>query len=147
MSLLTAVVARVPNQKLVELTRQNSIGSTTYDSTLLTTACDDTEADWLSYAGEAWSESTRRHVVLGVEGVLARLRSWVAGMAADTQTDMEAWADRVRAFAKTSARDRISPESSGPVGTTINGSVYRAPFDHEMFRDVQPEFTSDREGS
>ena len=118
-TLLTEVLARVPLQTLVELTNQKDVNAATYDATLLQTACDDIQEEFVTYAGEAYSATVRRHVTLCVEGVLAKLRSWLPQNPESVNQSMTSWADRVERMAKTRARDRFPVTTSSDLTPTV----------------------------
>jgi hypothetical protein len=140
-ALLAQVVARVPNQTLVELTNQKNVNATTYDATILQTACDDIEAEFVTYAGEDYDATVRRHVTLGVEGVLAKLRSWLPQNPESVNQAMTSWGDRVTAMSKTRSRNRFPATTSSRLTPTeeVTGSEEVRPWsDPESFDGIVP---------
>lgn len=141
MSLLTAVIARVPNQTLVTLTQQGSTSSTTYDATKLQTACDDIESQFLTYAGQAFDATIRRHLILGVDGVLALLRSWNPIQAEGAADAMTKWETRMTEYSQTAARNHRSVYSSStltPSEEAPNGQDVRPWSDADAFDGLAP---------
>ena len=141
MSLYTEVVARVPNQTLVTLTNQQSTSATTIATTLLQTACDDIAAQFATYAGETFDVTVRRHVVLGVAGVLALLRSWNPIQAEGADGAMDRWIAAVTAYSETAARDHRSIYSSSQLTPSdeVDGSQDVRPWsDPEAFDGYAP---------
>lgn len=141
MALLAEVLARVPAQTLLELTQQKNVNASTYDATILQTACDDIEEEFVTYAGEVYDGTVRRHVTICVEGVLAKLRSWLPQNPESVNQAMTSWGDRVTAMSKTRARDRFPVTTSSRLTPTeeVTGSEEVRPWsDPQAYDGVMP---------
>ena len=142
MALIDEVLRRVPAQTLLELTAQKDVDATTYDATILDTACDDIEEEFVTYAGEAYDGNVRRHVTLCVEGVLAKLRSWLPQNPESVSQSMTSWADRVTAMSKTRARDRFAVQTTSRLTPTeeVTGSEEVRPWsDPQSYDGIVPQ--------
>lgn len=134
-TLATAVQARIPETRLIQLTNINDDSATTVNTTILELAVDDTEADFKTYAMLDFDGTDARHIRLGVDGVLAFLEA-NRGQDAD-QNRLAAWRDRCAEFAKTTSRARISPRvTPGLPPTTYPNS--RPGFDPSRFDGPSP---------
>lgn len=137
MSLLTNVQARIPNARLVELTRgRGDTTSTTADETLLGLACTDVEACLLAYAGVTYDDSTPKHVAIAVPGVVLLLEQWKGPTADHFATRWNSWMELVR-----SLRPRVSPTTSSeltPTEEVVDSAVVPPDFDDSVFDDICP---------
>lgn len=134
-TLATAVQARIPETRLIQLTNINDDSATTVNTTILELAVDDTEADFKTYAMLDFDGTDARHIRLGIDGVLAFLEA-NRGQDAD-QNRLAAWRDRCAEFAKTTSRARISPRvTPGLPPTTYPNS--RPGFDPSRFDGPSP---------
>lgn len=134
-TLATAVQARIPETRLIQLTNINDDSATTVNTTTLELAVDDTEADFKTYAMLDFDGTDARHIRLGIDGVLAFLEA-NRGQDAD-QNRLAAWRDRCAEFAKTTSRARISPRvTPGLPPTTYPNS--RPGFDPSRFDGPSP---------
>lgn len=134
-TLATAVQARIPETRLIQLTNINDDSATTVNTDKLELAVTDTEADFATYAELVFDPTNARHIRLGVDGVLAFLEA-NRGQDADQQR-LAAWRDRCAEFAKTTSRARISPRvTPGLPPTTYPNS--RPGFDPSRFDGPSP---------
>jgi hypothetical protein len=136
-TLATAVQARIPATRLVQLTNINDDSATTTNTTILEYAVDDTTADFKTYAMVVFDSSDARHIRLGIDGVLAFLEA-NRGQDAD-QKRLAAWRDRCAEFAKTTSRARVSPLVA-PGLPPVSTPNARPTFDPTRFADGQPAF-------
>lgn len=139
-TLATAVQARIPETRLIQLTNINDDTATTVNTTILELAVDDTEADFKTYAMLDFDGTDARHIRLGIDGVLAFLEA-NRGQDADQQR-LAAWRDRCAEFARTTSRKRISPLV--PAGLPPRSFPNNRPvFDPPRFADNQPALPPD----
>jgi hypothetical protein len=140
-TLATAVQARIPETRLIQLTNINSDSATTVNTTILEYAVTDTEADFKTYAMVDFDSTDARHIRLGIDGVLAFLEA-NRGQDAD-QNRLAAWRDRCAEFAKTTSRARVSPVVA-PGLPPVPMPNARPTFDPTRFADTQPGFPPTR---
>ena len=118
MALADDVQNRIPTQRLVELTRQDS-SATTVDTTKLGYAVADAGAEFLRRVGTSLDDSDAAHVAAGVEGVLYYLHLWAHGASdqatQNVQERWDRWLDRIR---RSETRDRVVPTAGSVVDST-----------------------------
>lgn len=108
MSLVSEVQARIPDQRLVELTNPDDRDATTPNPDRLTSAADDIANAWFPrYTGVAYDNTDAAHVAVAVEGVEALLvkRNGQTG-ARDIWND---WTSSASAWGQIQGRNRIVP--------------------------------------
>tara|TARA_B100000686_G_scaffold145595_2_gene153094 strand:- start:366 stop:806 length:441 start_codon:yes stop_codon:yes gene_type:complete len=142
MSLSTNVQNRYGTQFLVNLTNPTDPSATSIDSTRLSNACTDTEADFQIYAGIIYDDTVATHVAVAVEGVVAKLaiRTGTGGQFATSSH--ENFIARLRDLALITGRDRISPKTDGilvPSSEQIANETVRPEFDRRRFNDLIPD--------
>ena len=141
MSLLTEVTSRVPEQTLIDLTRQKDTNATTVNTSLLGLACTDVTAEFAVYVNAALDLTDARHVPVAVAGVLMTLREWLPARPDGIDKDRERWIERCRALARVSSRDRIQITSSSdltPSEEVTGTESVRPYFDPADMRDFLP---------
>lgn len=131
--------ARVPAQTLVDLTRQKSTGATTLDTTKLQLACDDVElGDFKTAAQQTFDATNRQHVVVAVEGVLWKLRSWMPQSPEALERDQGRWLASAERLRRVTVRDPVTPTSVQAPGVGERGDDPRIDtFDARRFRDLR----------
>lgn len=152
MALSTNVQARYGAQYLVNLTNPADPAATSINSSVLTAACDDTESDFVTYAGSTYDESTvtnslaAQFISVAVEGVVAKLalRTGTGGNYARTAHDD--YIARLRDLALVAGRDRIAPRTDSverPTSRQVGTEVVRPEFDWPRFGDLIPDAPPD----
>lgn len=141
MSVLTAAVqARVPADRLVQLTNKNDRTATTIDTTILATAADDAVAEFEIKAGRTFDDTDARHIRLVVPGVVAFLRSYNHQEAADAAQAINSFAKRCEEFRKTDVNARVLATGTRGVGPSpdvdAEGAERRPEFDAPRFVDL-----------
>lgn len=133
--LATAVEARVPTQRLVQLTNKNSRAATTIDSTTLEAAVDDTSAEFGIRAGETFDSANATHVRLAVPGVVAFLCLWNGQE--DGQKQIDRFTRMCEDYRATRSNKRITPITDRTVGpspdVSSDGTGRRPEFDAPRF--------------
>ena len=119
MALATHVTARYgTNTKFLRgLTNQDDDDAATVNDTRLGLACDAAEADFLTYAQTAYSDTDQRHIELGVQGAIAYLKTWTTG--GDADTILRPFRDALTAYAKTDSRKRFTPTYTAPTDPAV----------------------------
>ncbi len=138
-TLATQVALRIPSHILTELTNRDSIVGTSQDSTILEQACTDVTAAFATYSGETFNATVAEHLRLGTVGVLATLRMW--SNAVPESPEWNAWIQKVRDYAKTSARDRVVATSNSdltPTDEVQPGETVAPDFERARFGRVVP---------
>jgi len=141
-SLQTEVTSRVPEQTLIDLTRQKDTNATTINVGLLGLACDDVTAEFSVYVNATLDLTDARHVPVAVAGVLMTLREWLPARPEGTDKDRERWIERCRALARVTSRDRIRITTSSeltPSEEVTGTESVRPYFDREQNADFIPE--------
>lgn len=142
MSALTdAVVARVPNARLVQLTNKDSRSANTVNTTVLGLAADDATAEFEIKASRTFDDTNAKHLRIVVGGVIAFLISYkgqegeVNGSAA-----LNAYAKRCEDFRGQDVNKRVQPVGSRTLGPSpdveADGSARRPEFDRPRFDDL-----------
>lgn len=142
MSLQTEVTSRVPEQTLIDLTRQKDTNATTINVGLLTLACEDVTAEFSVYTNQTLDLTDARHIPVAVAGVLMTLREWLPARPEGIDKDRERWIERCRALARVTSRDRIRITSSSeltPSEEVTGTESVRPYFDREQNADFIPE--------
>tara|TARA_R100000808_G_scaffold20444_1_gene44198 strand:- start:746 stop:1186 length:441 start_codon:yes stop_codon:yes gene_type:complete len=142
MSLTLNVQNRYGTQFLVNLTNPTDPTATAIDTTRLSNACTDTEADFGVYAGIVYDDTVASHVAVAVEGVVAKLaiRTGTGGQFAATAH--ETFIARLRDLALVTGRDRVAPRTDGilvPSSEQIGDETVRPEFDRRKFDDLIPD--------
>ena len=130
---------RYGTQFLLNITNPTDPTATAIDTTRLSNACTDTEADFKIYSGIIYDDTVDTHVAVAVEGVVAKLaiRTGTGGQFASTSHD--AFIARLRDLALVTGRDRISPRTDGilvPSSEQIGVEIVRPEFDRRRFDDL-----------
>jgi hypothetical protein len=143
MALSDEVIARVPTQTLVSLTRRKSVDATTVDSTLLTKACDDVEdAHFPTYVQVVYDGTNAQHVAVAVQGVVALLRKWAREGQRGGNAEWDRWVTDAAALKNVTSRDRIMPLTTSdltPATEVEPGTEQSADFDHDKWDDYVPK--------
>lgn len=138
MALIDEVKARLPNQRLVELTNPNDTSITTVDDTLLTTVSTDVSSQVEYLLGEAFDLTDRPQLILAVEGVEIRLQWYKGDSNADTRYDN--WMQRINALRMRRGNDRIRPKSTSRMDPAEEADNVRPFFDiNSTTADIVPE--------
>lgn len=134
-TLATAVQARVPTDRLIQLTRKNSVGSTTVDSTVLEYAVTDAAAQFLISAGVTFDDTNAEHIMLGVQGVMALLSMWNGQEAGEK--DRFRFVQALERYRAVHANARITPVGTRTTGPSDDvdstGQERRPEFDRTRF--------------
>lgn len=141
MPLTAEVIARIPNQRLVNLTNDLP-GATVINATILANAAADTEADLETCAGVAYDDNDPRLVAAGVRGVILYLLSYKGESRYEVK--LTEWrqflTDKLRLV---TGNNRVRPRSSSrltPAEEAPGGTIVRPWFDGEVgFGDLIPD--------
>jgi hypothetical protein len=136
MSLVSNVQSRFSTTFLAQITNPQNPASTSLDSTRLSLAATDTEADFRIYCGVTYDDTDARHVNVGVEGVIIKLMMRT-GQWANREIE-ERWHEKLKALAMVTGRDRISPLTTGSVAASSEQANQPALFDEGAWRAVAP---------
>lgn len=116
MALIDEVRARYSASRLRGLTNPQKGGTSAEDTARLDLAVEDTLADFEIEVGVIYLNTDRRHVAVGVMGVIENLRLRVVqGATVDDKTH-QTYLKKLKALARVTARDRILPEVTVPDG-------------------------------
>lgn len=148
MTLSANVQTRYGAQYLINLSNPADPSATTLNATVLTAACDDTEADFVIYSGVAYDEDpltnplATQHIAVGVEGAVAKMamRTGTGGAYASKLHDD--FVARLRDLALVAGRDRISPRTDSvmqPTSRQVGTEIVRPEFDWPKFKDLNPD--------
>ena len=142
MALSDEVIARYGDQYLVNLTNPYLSGPTTVDTTRLTKACDDVEADFEIHAGIEYDGTENIHVSVAVDGVIAKLE--VRCGIEDAEKNLKDWREnRLKSgLALVTSRDRVGPLTSSQLDQsdeTRGRDITRPDFDRSRFKHIVPD--------
>jgi hypothetical protein len=142
MSLSTNVIARYPNQILVNLTRAGDTTATTVDATKLGYACTDIEAYFLIWGNSTYDDTNARHVAVCVPAVILILQMYSAQTQDQYDSLLKSIEKLMKDEAKVDARDRFAPVTSStltPSAENPSGGVVRPFFDYGETSDFTPD--------
>ena len=139
--LAAAAAARYPAQLLIELTNAQVTSGTTINETRMTLAADDAEADFQIYANVPYDGNDARHVTVGVQGVVMKLRAYMGQV--DKAEEIQAkWHGLLKDLARVTGRDRVTPTTTSPVVDSsernADGSSPLSRFDRRRFDPTRP---------
>jgi len=142
MPLTSGVAARIPSQRLIELTNSDDTGAAAIDNAKLAVAAADVEGEFRLFANVAYDDADSRHVALAVQGVIIMLE--VYKNESGSVDRQKAWRAQLRGpLRKITHNNRIKPKSSSeltPAQEQIGGEIVRPHFDTEDgFGDILPE--------
>ena len=142
MALADEVEARYPASRLIQLTNANDQEAVAIDATRMARAVTDVQADFLTYTATTYDNAEAQHVVVAVEGVVAKLgqRVEAAGATADAKHDK--YIERLEALAEVTGRDRITPKSKSiltPTPERTGTETVRPDTDRPDYDDIIPD--------
>lgn len=142
MSTLTdAVVARVPNARLVQLTNKDSRSASTVNTTVLGIAADDAVAEFETKAGRTFDDTDAHHIRIVWTGVIAFLIAYKGQEGEVTGAEaLNRYAKRCEDFRGQDVNKRVQPVGSRTLGPSpdveADGSARRPEFDRPRFDDL-----------
>lgn len=142
MSTLTdAVVARVPNARLVQLTNKDSRSASTVNTTVLGIAADDAVAEFETKAGRTFDDTDAKHIRIVWTGVIAFLIAYKGQEGEVTGAEaLNRYAKRCEEFRAQDVNKRVQPVGSRTLGPSpdveADGSARRPEFDRPRFDDL-----------
>jgi len=142
MALVDQVTSRYPASRLKQLTNPNDQDATTVNATILALAAADVEADFKIYCATTYDNTDARHVAVAVDGVVAKLMGWTEAAGEGSIRRHDAYLDKLRALARVTGRDRISPKTLSPLTPTAeqeDTETVRPDTDRPNFEDLIPE--------
>lgn len=139
MSLSTAIQARVPASRLIQLTNLTSAPTSSINSTVLDAAIADAEAEFAVYTGVTFDESSSTHTPMGVKGALYYLIK-NKNLTDEAEKLRVEWYDLMDKFAATQSTGRrwVSPGSNVPYTSTTETAGFPPDTDRSRFNDVVP---------
>ena len=136
MSLSTEVQSRYATTRLAQLTNPGVPGGTAaIDTDKLTLAATDIENSFPVYCGVAYDGSNAQHVAVGVEGVVAILKTRLEHP--DTAA-WDAWIDRAKALGLVTGRNKVSPSTRSTIKPSTRRTNDTPDADRTAFPDVVP---------
>lgn len=142
MALADEVTNRYPASRLKQLTNPNDQDGGSVNTTKLGYAVTDVQADFTTYCATTYDNSNSQHVVVAVDGVIAKLALWQEAAGAQAEALHDRYLERLRALARVTGRDRITPKtktvltsSSEQTGT----ETVRPDTDRELYDDLIPD--------
>ena len=138
MALADRVTARLSALFLRSLTNPDLAQADAVDTARLDLAIDDVEADFVTFAQEAYDDDLIQHNVAGVQGVVAYLMSWGSTAGGTARTRITAFQEALGKMALTRSRARIQPTTTS---TLTPRAIPAEPpaFDEKRFDDIKPE--------
>lgn len=139
MALVDEVQNRYGTQYLVNLTNPQLPSATSIDSTRLSNASTDVQADFKIIAGVTYDNSVDTHVSVAVDGVIAKLRMRNGQGGSESVEAHNQYIERLRQLAKITGRNRVEPKSSSSMTETTEtqqGETTRPKFDRRRFDDI-----------
>lgn len=141
MTLLTDVKARIPTQKLVELTNVDDPSIKIVTDARLQLAIDDAEAEFKVRTGVVYDNTDARHKTFIIIGVVRILQ--LDKLESSSVKNYEAWQKALDRLRLVTGNDRILPKSSSektPADESPSGTIVRPLFDvYDGFSDIIPE--------
>lgn len=134
MSLEAAVIVRVSNARLVQLTNPDNPQATTVDTTRLAAAATDVQADLLRETGQTYDDTDARHVSMCVLGVICRLKVIMGEPAAFDSNECSAWGTSLSALKS----GRITPVTTSTLEPSTEQSGARPDADRATYDDLVP---------
>lgn len=111
MPLIDRVTARIPSQRLIELTNPKTTGTgTPINTTILQLAVDDTEADFRIHAMQVYDDTDNRHIATGIQRVIFYLMEYAAQGAANLEERETRTRELLERLSEVTSRARLSPE-------------------------------------
>lgn len=140
MTLQAKVTDRYSNaagSRLAQITNPGASSTNTVDIDRLDRACEDVQSDFEIIAGVAYDDDDGRHVVVAVEGVIAKLylRTEAPGNNAKLH---DAYLDRLNDLKKVTGRNRPMPVTTSTLDPTAEQSGARPDTDLPTFNDFIP---------
>ena len=133
-ALSTEIALRYSPNFLISITNVGDNSATAIDTTFLNAAIADTESAFEVYAGSAFDSDDSRHVMIGCDGVIAKLTQF--GGQSRSQ-GMEMWDNFVMAVK--ALRQKGKPKSSSNLATTADDASQTPYFDDKKFDRYTPE--------
>jgi len=130
------VVARVPNERLVQLTRAGDTSATTVDAAKGTKAAADAQARFEATCGITFDVTNPLHVEPCIAGVLYYLHSYRDLLGADTREMRQVFEDALDRTRRVLGRDRPTPYTTSaltPSREVPTGATVRPVFDTSRF--------------
>ena len=138
MALSDEVKSRVADAVLVDLTNPRGTSATTVNDAILDKASGDVEADFKTWANEAFDLTVDQHISLAIEGVILKLTFW----SGNTEVNFKFWYDKLEALSRVRARDKIRPKTTSeltPSKEVLGTETVRPHFDAVNFDDIRPD--------
>jgi len=140
-TLTDAVVARVPNARLVQLTNKDSRSASTVNTTVLGIAADDAVAEFETKAGRTFDDTDAKHIRIVWTGVIAFLIAYKGQEGEVTGAEaLNRYAKRCEDFRGQDVNKRVQPAGSRTLGPSpdveADGSARRPEFDRPRFDDL-----------
>ena len=141
MALIDEVTARYSNEQLLQWSNPLDAGATSVDTTLLTKACNDVEADFKTFAETTFDLTNDKHVSIAVRGAIEKLREWTGQLQPDPDRE-KLWQSSLKAIRNTEPRKRLTPATNSRLTASREdgdtGRTVRPAFDDNQFRATIP---------
>ena len=145
MALTDDVKGRYGTEFLVNLTNPYAPDQTSIDATRLDYACTDTETDFITYCGMTYADVNTNYnsagIGVAIEGVIAKLQMRTGAAGSSAMEAHEKYIERLKALARISGRDRVSPRTDSvmtPTSHQVGDEIVRPSFDWTKFSDWIP---------
>ena len=145
MALITQVTNRYNTQFLIGLTNPNNRSAATLnvsDDEPFHLACVDVEADFEMVCGVIYDDDDKRHVAVGVEGVIAKLSMRMNQAGERSKALVDAYLEKLERLALVTGRNRLLPLSKSPLTPSEEapdgGTKVRPSFDGSRFWRLKP---------
>ena len=142
MALTDEVQGRYDSQLLIGLTNPNNRAAASINTTTLDYACTDVEADFEMMAGVVYQNSDKRHVNVGIEGVIAKLSMRMNQAGERSANLVDDYMQRMTQLAMVTGRNRLLPTSKSELTPSeeaaIGGTKIRPKFDGSRFWRLKP---------
>jgi hypothetical protein len=138
MALTDEVQNRLSSQLLINITNPQNSTADSIDTTRLSNAVSDVEADFKIECGVAYDNDDETHVTVAVQGVYAKLLIRSAQVDAVSYAFHDKYIERLRALKLIAGRDRIVPDTDSLLTATEDTSGDIPAMDRKNFRGFIP---------
>ncbi len=145
MTLLSNTKSRYNEQFLIGLTNPNNRAASTLvedDGKPFKLACDDVEADFEMVCGVIYDDNDKRHVSVGIEGVIAKLSMRMNQAGERSKALVDSYMEKLERLALVTGRNRLLPLSKSPLTPSEEapdgGTKVRPSFDGSRFWRLKP---------
>lgn len=144
MALIDEVTARIPTQRLINLTNPNDSDATSISNTPLINAIADMGAEFEVLSGTPFDDTDDKHISIGITGVVIHLQKWIQTFTEEVQTAYSLWRDMIEKYRIThGTAKRMLPKTNSQLSptnpdVTSDGRSKAPMFDSGVFEEMVP---------